>query len=122
MFHGGVTNVYYDLIDRPEFMHSIIKKIPNLRKIGVSSWANERSSAEQIGKEYVYSRKPNPANVAVKADPDIIRAELEATYEVCRDNNCVWDYVLKDISTVGYDINNLTVWNRTVKETLDKYY
>ncbi|MDR1558444.1 MAG: hypothetical protein LBS84_01875 [Clostridiales bacterium] len=94
----------------------------NLRKIGVSPWANEESSAEQIGREYVYARKANPANVSETADQDVIRAETKKTVEVCLKYGCVYEIVLKDISTVSYKPKNLIVWEHTVRETLDEYY
>jgi hypothetical protein len=110
---------YYGCCEALHNKLDIVKKIPNLRRIGVSAWADRRICAEQIGGDYVYSRKPNPAALSIETDPDAVRAELLETMEVCRDNNCVWEYVLKDISTVGGDINNLAVWDRTVRETLD---
>ncbi len=98
------------------------KKIPNLRKIGCSPWANVEKCAEQIGGDYVLSRKPNPTNVALTADVDVIRGEIEATVKACMKNACPYDYVLKDISTVSYHPENLIIWANTVSDVLDKYY
>ena len=96
--------------------------LKNLRKIGVTPWADEESCAEQIGRDYVYAKKPNPANVAIIADPSIIRAETVKTIEICNKYGCAYELVLKDISTVSYKPGNLTIWANTVKETLDGYY
>jgi len=113
---------YYGCCEALHNKIDMVKKIPNLRRIGVSSWADRRLCAEQIGGDYVFSRKPNPATLALKTDPDVVRAEVLDTLEACRENNCVWEYVLKDVSTVGSDINNLVLWERTVRETLDTFY
>ncbi len=99
-----------------------IKRIPNLRKIGCSPWANVERCAEQIGKNYVLSRKPNPAHVAIDTDPEVIRREVEETVKICQRYGCPYDYVLKDISTVSNRPGNLIVWAKTVSHVLDKYY
>ena len=78
--------------------------------------------AEEIGGDYVLSRKPNPANVAIATDPDIIRAEIAGTARVCRKYGCPCDITLKDISTVSYKPKNLIVWAETASKVLDEYY
>jgi len=93
-----------------------------LRKIGCSPWANVEKCAEQIGGNYVLSRKPNPANVAIKTDPDVIQKGVEETVKACIKNGCPFDYVLKDISTVSNRPENLIVWANTVSDVLDQYY
>ena len=99
-----------------------VKSIKNLRKIGVSPWADIEASAEQIGGSYVYARKPNPAHVAVNTDEAVVRKEIEDTVKVCIKYGCPCEFVLKDISTVSGRPDNLIRWARTVKEVLDKYY
>ena len=42
-----------------------VRKIPNVRKISISAWAKVEKAAEGIGPDFVYSRKPNPAMVAM---------------------------------------------------------
>lgn len=113
---------YYGCCEPLDNKIGVIKKISNLRKIGVSPWANVESSAEQIGGNYVYARKPNPANVAIRTDPDVIRQEIEETVKVCIKYGCPCEFVLKDISTVSNRPENLFVWAETVSEVLDKYY
>lgn len=99
-----------------------LKKIRNLRKIGVSPWSDVWASAEQIGGDYVLSRKPNPALVAGVLNEDAVRADIRETAEACIRYGCPCDIVLKDISTVGYKIGNLVRWAQIAEETLDEYY
>ena len=99
-----------------------LKQYPNLRKIGVSPWANVARSAEAIEGNYVLSRKPNPANVAIRTDPEVIRKEIGETARLCLRYGCPVDITLKDISTVGYHPENLIVWAKTASEVLDEYY
>ena len=41
-----------------------IRTIPNVRKISISPWTTADLAAEEIGPDFVYSRKPHPAIVA----------------------------------------------------------
>ena len=113
---------YYGCCEPLDDKIDILKKIPNLRKIGCSPWANVEKCAEQIGKDYVLSRKPNPAHVAISTDTEVIRKEIEETVKACIKHSCPYDYVLKDISTVSHKPENLIVWAQTVSDVLDKYY
>lgn len=114
--------VYYGCCEPLDRFVSILKRLPNLRKLGVSPWANERAMAEQIGGDYVYARKPNPANVGLGFDEETIRKEIRNTVEICLEHKCPYEIVLKDISTVNYKPQNLVRWNQIVQETLDEYY
>ena len=98
------------------------RNFANLRKIGVSPWANVEVCAEQIGKDFVLARKPNPANVAVKTDPEVIRKEIEDTVKACVRYGCPVDFALKDISTVSHRPENLIVWSEVASSVLDEYY
>jgi len=117
----GMT--YYGCCEALDTKIEMLKRnYPNLRKLGVSPWANEESCAEQIGKDFVYARKPNPSRVAMTVDVDAVRAETVKTVEACLKHGCPYEFVLKDISTVSYKPENLIVWERTVREVLDSYY
>ena len=107
------------LHDRIDYLQRAYK---NLRKIGVSPWADVEASAEVIGGAYVLSRKPNPAHVASVTDPDLIRKEITETVKACQRYGCPCDITLKDISTVGYRPENLIVWAETASAVLDEYY
>ena len=114
--------VYYGCCEPLDNLIPYLKKIPNLRKIGCSPWANVEKCAEQIGRDYVLSRKPNPANVSLKTDTEIVKKEIIETINACRKNHCAYDYSLKDISSCGYRLKNLTDWCDAVMKTLDEYY
>ncbi len=111
----GCCEPLHDRVDR-------LKQYPNLRKIGCSPWADAEKTAEAIGGRYVLSRKPNPANVAVSTDPDVVREEIRKTAQICLKYQCPCDITLKDISTVGYKPRNLIVWAETASAVLDEFY
>lgn len=113
---------YYGCCEPLDTRIHLIKTIPNLRKIGVSPWSNVDICAEQIGKNYVFARKPNPALVAVKTDAEEVRRETEAAVKACQKHGCPAEFVLKDITTVSRDPRNLILWAETVSDVLDEYY
>ena len=113
---------YYGCCEPLDRKLDVIFKIPNLRKVGVAPWAREEVMAERLGGKYVYARKPNPANVAIMTDPEVIRRETEKTVRLCQQYGCPAELVLKDISTVSHRPENLIVWAQTVSDVLDAYY
>ncbi|MCL2527482.1 MAG: hypothetical protein FWE42_03605 [Defluviitaleaceae bacterium] len=114
--------VYYGCCESLENKIQLLKTIPNLRKIGVSPWANAEKCAEQIGGDYVYAHKPNPAHVSGTFDEDATRKEIKHIIELCHKYNCPYEFVIKDISTVTYKPQNLIDWARTVKDVIDGFY
>ena len=113
---------YYGCCEPLDDRIDLLKTIPNLRKVGVSPWANVEKCAVQIGKDYVLSRKPNPAYVAHATDPDVIRREAEESVKAALKHGCPMDYVLKDITTVSGKPENLAIWASTVSDVMDEYY
>lgn len=104
--------VYYGCCEPLDKKIDIVEKIPHLRKISITPWADIENAAEIIGNRYVIANKPNPSAVSTRLDEDALRAEIGKTLRACRKNNCSFDMVLKDISSVGYDLNNLVRWKK----------
>jgi len=103
--------VYYGCCDPLDRKMDEVKKIPNLRKISMSPWANQERGAEEIGKSYVFSRKPNPAYLATECfDEEIIKKEFSETLEACKKNSCPVEFILKDISTIYHQPDRLKKW------------
>ena len=100
----------------------MLKQYKNLRKIGVSPWADVEKSAEAIGGNYVMSRKPNPAFVSKELNEEVVRKEIEDTVKLCVKYGCPCDITLKDISTVSYRPQNLMKWSAIASDVLDRYF
>jgi hypothetical protein len=113
---------YYGCCEPLDKFIPCLKKVPNMRKIGVSPWADVRSSAEQIGGAYVLARKPNPANAAREFNREAVEKEISETIEAAMENKCPYEFVLKDISTVGGKPQNLIDWTNTAVKTIGRYY
>lgn len=113
--------VYYGCCEPLDTKIDIVKKIPNLRKISITPWADINRAAEAFGKDYVISAKPNPANLPYAAEnPELIRKELGALLTACKKNNTPCELILKDISTAGHKLENLVVWNQIAREEVER--
>lgn len=121
-FFDGFGLVYYGCCEPLHDKIDIVKKLPNLRKLSITPWANVRRAAEQIGGDYVLSRKPNPASVAVpKLDEEALRRDILETLTICRETGTPCEFILKDISSVYYNPMNLTRWEQVVMETVKNF-
>jgi hypothetical protein len=86
-----------------------VRKIPHLRKVSMSPWVNKERGASEIGKDYVFSNKPNPAYIS-SFNEEVIRKDLEETKAICKKNGCPLEFIFKDISTVGHEPCRLKKW------------
>ena len=121
-FFDGFGLLYYGCCEPLHNKIEVVKKLPNLRKLSITPWADVRRAAEQMGADYVLSRKPNPAMVAVPAlDEEVLRRDILETLTICRENNTPCEFILKDISSVNYNPNNLTRWEQVVMETVKNF-
>lgn len=105
--------VYYGCCDPLDHKMKEVRRIPGVRKVSMSPWANQEYGAAEIHGDYVFSRKPSPALVAFDDfDPQAVRADLQYSVDVCARYNCPIELILKDISTVRYEPQRLFEWAR----------
>ena len=96
-----------------------LKDIPNLRKVSVSPWSDRALMAENLQDKYVYSMKPNPADLAMNSFPaERIRRELRHDLEATR--GCRVEVVMKDCHTIGNDPERVIHWTRIAREEADR--
>jgi len=114
---GRFGLVYYGCCDPLDGKMNEVRMIPHVRKVSMCPWVNVERGAAEIGREFVYSRKPNPAFVAVdRLDIEMVRKDLEKTRESCEKYGCPLEFILKDISTVRYHPENLFRWAEIAME------
>ena len=112
--------VYYGCCEPLDGKIDIIRDIPHVRKISMSPWVDLETGAERIGPDFVFSRKPNPAFVAGNSwDPGIVERDLRNTLDTCTRHGCPLEFILKDISTVGYEPQRLWQWNDIAKRVVE---
>jgi hypothetical protein len=98
----------------------ILRRIPNLRRIAVAPVANVARCAEQIGRDYVISYRPSPADmVSYGFDPDRVRETLRRDLEACK--GCVVDITLKDVETVQGDPDRIRRWTEIARSVADEF-
>jgi hypothetical protein len=104
---------YYGCCDPLHDRVHLVRRIPNVRKISMSPWADVEVGAAAIGRDYVFSWKPNPASVARDGwHPEAAEQEMRQVLKVCEEAGCPLEITLKDISTVRYQPQRLWDWAR----------
>jgi hypothetical protein len=100
---------------------AMLRQIPNLRRIAVSPFADVARCAEQIGRDYVLSYRPSPADmVSYDFDANRIRRILTRDLSACR--GCHVDITLKDVETVGRDPDRVRNWVRLARQVIDDVF
>ncbi len=110
----GLT--YYGCCEPLDKKMDILRKIPNLRKISVSPWCDLDRTIQEIGSDYVISRKPSPAILAESQwRPERARADIREILEKTQ-GRCHIEFIMKDISTVRYEPQRLWEWAQIAME------
>ncbi len=116
----GLT--YYGCCEPLDKKIDIVEKLPNLRKISITPWADINIAAEAISGRYVIASKPNPSIVAVgNLDKEHLTKEVVSILNACKKHGCSVELTLKDISTAGGNPNNIFEWEKTVTDIVRNY-
>ena len=111
---------YYGCCEPLAGKGDLLKRIPNLRKVSFSPWNDSRKGIEELGSDYVISRKPNPAIFASSNfDPNQARREVREFLDIAG-GACHIELIMKDISTVRYDPRRLWEWESICMEEVNK--
>lgn len=112
----GLT--YYGCCEPLDKKINILRKITNLRKISMSPWVDLKLGAENVGKDYVFSFKPNPSIFLNDYwNPEDIKKKLTGDLEKIK--NCNVEIIMKDISTVKYKPQRLWEWAKIAMEVVE---
>ena len=113
--------VYYGCCEPLHAKMDQVRKLPNVRKVSMSPWADEERGAAELSGDYVFSRKPNPALLATTSfNPDAIREDLTKTRDICAKNGSPLELIQKDISTVCYEPQRLFEWAKIAMEIVQE--
>ena len=86
----------------------------------MSPWINFDEAVNNVGDNYVFSLKPNPAFLAQNTwNLDEARNDLKT--KLAKARNCIVEIVLKDISTVCYEPERLWKWTEMASEETEKF-
>ena len=93
----------------------VIRRIPRLRKVSVSAFADPAAMAGQLEDRYCYCLKPHPADRAVPVlDQEGVRRQLRRAFELTRD--CRVEVLMQDNHTIGGNPRNVVDWVRIARE------
>ncbi|MEK7398173.1 MAG: hypothetical protein AAB116_14675 [Candidatus Poribacteria bacterium] len=110
---------YYGCCEPVHNRWNVLKQIPNLRSVSVSPWCDEEFMAEHLGRNYVYSRKPNPTLISTrKFDEEYIRNDIRTTLDIAKD--CNVEIVMKDVHTLSGEPKRMARWVQLVREVMDE--
>jgi hypothetical protein len=113
--------VYYGCCEPVHNRWSVLERIPNLRSVSVSPWADEEFMAAALAGRCVYSRKPNPAQVSTSIfDEHAIRADVRKTFETAR--GCDIEIIMKDVHTLADRPERLARWVQIAREESDRVF
>ena len=116
------SNIYYGCCERLDNQLDLVATIPNIRKVSCSPWNNVYAFSERLNKKLILSNKPNPAYIgADSVNYSVIKNDLQKTCDAARRNNLNVEFILKDISTVHYDIERLSNWSKIAMDIVENY-
>ena len=98
----------------------MIRKIPNLRRIAVSPFADVKKCAERIGRDYIISYRPNPALLAAGYDRENVKQALRRDFGFLK-GTC-FDITMKDVETVEKAPSRISEWVKITREVIAEFY
>ena len=115
----GLT--YYGCCEPLDKKMDILRRhVPNLRKVSMSPWIDLDVAADNVGTDYVFSLKHNPALLAEESwNPEFVRRDLTAILNRLRGLHV--EIIMKDISTVKYEPRRLWEWARIASEVAEEF-
>ncbi|HBQ64588.1 MAG TPA: hypothetical protein DD727_06650 [Clostridiales bacterium] len=113
----GLT--YYGCCEPVHNRWQHIRKIKNLRSVSISPWCDQRIMGQEVGRSYVYSRKPAPSMISMDHfDESLVRKDLEETLEHA--GKCSLEVIMKDLHTVKGEIWRTRKWVEIAREMLKR--
>ena len=98
----------------------MLRKVPNLRRISVTPWADVGKCAEQIQRDYVMSWRPNPSStICTDWNPELIKKTVKEAMDAAK--GCVVDIMLKDVQTLKGETWRFKEWVKIVRSVSDNY-
>jgi hypothetical protein len=109
--------VYYGCCEPVHSRWQVIKKLPNLRSVSVSPWCDQEFMAAELGRRYVFSRKPNPTLISTRRfDEDLIRQDLRRTLDLA--DGCELEIIMKDVHTLSGEPTRVARWVELAREAI----
>ena len=102
-----------------------ISKIPNLKAVSISKWADQAYLAEALScKGIVFSRKPDPnlLGVDVELDENRWAEEIRTTLELTADKNLPVEFVVRDVYSLHGNLGKARKGVEIARKEIDKFF
>lgn len=114
---------YYGCCEGLDKRWDAVRKLPRLRRVSVSQWADIPRMSDLLGKDYVFAHKVSPTDIAVpQPDEDYIRRRLHELLVHCKENENRVELIMKDNHTLANRPQNLYRWVEIAREEIAKVY
>lgn len=114
--------LYYGCCEPTNPYWEDLKRLPHLKKISISKWADQKFMGEALqGNNIVFSRKPDPnlLGVAEKLDEDAWRAHIRETLDATRGVSV--EIIVRDVYTVHGNLNKPKRAVEIAHEEIDRH-
>jgi len=102
-----------------------LSKLPNLKAVSISKWADQRFMAEALdGTGVVFSRKPDPnlLGVDVELNEDTWAREIRSTLEAVASKTVPLEIIVRDVYTLHGDLGKAKRAVEIARREIDKFY
>jgi len=107
--------VYYGCCEPVHDRWTLLRQaMPNIRAVSISPWCDMPYMAQALGRDYVFSRKPQPAPISgVTPDWDTLRQDIDATLDAA--HGCNLEIIFRDVYRIHGDWPRLRRWVEMVR-------
>ena len=112
---------YYGCCEPVHTRWHVLQRLPNLARLSVAPWADQECIAQALGRDTVFSRKPNPALISTPHfDEKVIRDDLRTTLVAAR--GCRLEIIMKDVHTLNNEPNRIARWVELARQMTDEVW
>ena len=91
-------------------------RIPNIRRISISPFADVDACAEKSKGNYIFSWKPHPAHLIGDFNENLVRRYIRHAVSVTQAHGCVMEMVLKDTHTCEHHPERFERWLQIARD------
>ena len=100
----------------------LVRKLPRVRQLSMSPWVEPNEGAENVGRDFVFSYRPNPSLLATNLwDIEPCRQEMITVLQACKRNGCILEMVMKDTHTCRGEPERYDQWTDAAMELAEEY-
>ncbi len=109
---------YYGCCEPVHTRWHIVKDMPNLKRVSISPWCDQKMMGEALGGDFVFCRKPNPSLISTdNFDEDVLLADLGET--LLSAGGCNVELVMKDVHTVRSHPERFGAWVELARRAIE---